>query len=110
VCFCDRFRLDGKVALVTGASSGLGARFATVLHAAGAELVLTARREDRLRLLAEDLGPKVVFAAGDIRDPVVRATVVDLAASTGRLDILVNNAGTVTAARCVTSRSPTSPT
>ena len=88
-------RLDGRVAMVTGASSGLGARFATVLHAAGAEVVITARRQDGLRRLAEELGPRVAFLAGDLREPSVRSAVVDLAASRfGRLDILVNNAGT----------------
>jgi hypothetical protein len=87
-------RLDRRVALVTGASSGLGARFATVLHAAGAAVVLTARRGDRLRQLAADLGSRAVFVPGDLRDPAVRAAAVDLAASRfGRLDILVNNAG-----------------
>jgi NAD(P)-dependent dehydrogenase (short-subunit alcohol dehydrogenase family) len=88
-------RLDGRVALVTGASSGLGARFAAVLHAAGAAVVATARRADRLRALADELGPPVAYLAGDLRDPAVRSAVVDLAASRfGRLDILVNNAGT----------------
>jgi NAD(P)-dependent dehydrogenase (short-subunit alcohol dehydrogenase family) len=89
------YRLDGRVALVTGASSGLGARFAAVLHAAGAEVVVTARREDRLRRLVDDLGPRAAYLAGDLRDPAVRSAAVDLAASRfGRLDILVNNAGT----------------
>jgi NAD(P)-dependent dehydrogenase (short-subunit alcohol dehydrogenase family) len=88
-------RLDGRVALVTGASSGLGVRFATVLYAAGAAVVLTARREDRLRQLAAQLGPRAALLAGDLRDPAVRSAAVDLAASRfGRLDILVNNAGT----------------
>jgi NAD(P)-dependent dehydrogenase (short-subunit alcohol dehydrogenase family) len=88
------FRLDGRVALVTGASSGLGTRFATVLHAAGAAVVVTARRADRLRTLADELGPRAAFLAGDLREPAVRSAVVDLAASRfGRLDILVNNAG-----------------
>jgi NAD(P)-dependent dehydrogenase (short-subunit alcohol dehydrogenase family) len=88
-------RLDGRVALVTGASSGLGERFAAVLHAAGAAVVVTARRGDRLRRVAADLGPRVAFLAGDLREPAVRAAAVDLAASRfGRLDILVNNAGT----------------
>jgi NAD(P)-dependent dehydrogenase (short-subunit alcohol dehydrogenase family) len=88
-------RLDGRVALVTGASSGLGERFAAVLHAAGAAVVLTARRQDRLRRLAAELGPRAVLLAGDLREPAVRSAAVDLAASQfGRLDILVNNAGT----------------
>jgi NAD(P)-dependent dehydrogenase (short-subunit alcohol dehydrogenase family) len=88
-------RLDGRVALVTGASSGLGARFAAVLHAAGAAVVITARREDRLERLAVALRPRVALLPGDLREPAVRSAVVDLAASRfGRLDILVNNAGT----------------
>jgi NAD(P)-dependent dehydrogenase (short-subunit alcohol dehydrogenase family) len=87
-------RLDGRVALVTGASSGLGARFATTLHAAGAAVVVTARRVDRLRQLVADLGPRAALVPGDLRDPAVRAAAVNLAASRfGRLDILVNNAG-----------------
>jgi NAD(P)-dependent dehydrogenase (short-subunit alcohol dehydrogenase family) len=87
-------RLDGRVALVTGASAGLGARFATVLHGAGAAVVLTARREDRLRRLATELGSRVAVLPGDLREAAVREAAVDLAASRfGRLDILVNNAG-----------------
>ena len=89
------WRLDGRVALVTGASSGLGARFAAVLASAGAAVVLTARRADRLQRLAADLGPQVAVLPGDLREPAVRAAAVELAADRfGRLDILVNNAGT----------------
>jgi NADP-dependent 3-hydroxy acid dehydrogenase YdfG len=51
----SQFRVDGKIAIVTGASSGLGARFARVLHAAGATVVLTARRLDRLESLSKEL-------------------------------------------------------
>jgi NAD(P)-dependent dehydrogenase (short-subunit alcohol dehydrogenase family) len=87
------FRLDGKVAVVTGASSGLGDRFARVLDAVGARVVIAARRADRLEALAADLTDPVVVAA-DLADAGERerlATTVD--AQCGRLDVLVNNAG-----------------
>ena len=57
------FRLDGKVALVTGASSGLGERFARVLHAAGAQVAVTARRAERLGALVADLPGSLAVAA-----------------------------------------------
>jgi NAD(P)-dependent dehydrogenase (short-subunit alcohol dehydrogenase family) len=86
------FRLDGKVALVTGASSGLGDRFARVLAAAGADVMLTARREDRLEALAKDLGG-ADWSAGDLSDPEYREQLVThIARQHDRLDILVNNA------------------
>ena len=56
------FRLDGKVAVVTGASAGLGARFARVLDAAGASVVLAARRRERLEALAEELDDGLAVA------------------------------------------------
>jgi hypothetical protein len=88
------WRLDGRVAVVTGASSGLGARFAAVLHDAGARVVLTARRADRLRQVAGTLSARVAVVPGDLRDPAARAAVVAAAADRfGGLDILVNNAG-----------------
>jgi NAD(P)-dependent dehydrogenase (short-subunit alcohol dehydrogenase family) len=88
------FRLDGRVALVTGASSGLGDRFARVLSAAGAEVVLTARRADRLEALAADLGGATALA-GDLAEADVRAALVDrVQQEHGRLDVLVNNAAT----------------
>jgi hypothetical protein len=61
-----RWRLDGRVALVTGASSGLGARFARVLHQAGANVLVTARRGDRLDELASECGERIDTMTGDI--------------------------------------------
>jgi NAD(P)-dependent dehydrogenase (short-subunit alcohol dehydrogenase family) len=92
------FRLDGKVAIVTGASSGLGARFARVLHAAGAEVVVAARRADRLEEVRADLDGALAVSC-DVTDDGDCARLVDIAiAERGRLDILVNNAGTGVAA------------
>lgn len=91
------FRLDGKVALVTGASSGLGLRFAKVLAKAGASVVLGARRTDRLRDLERDIeaeGGKAISVALDVTKS---ASVIDAfeaaEASFGPVDILINNAG-----------------
>ena len=61
----SQFRLDGKVALVTGASSGLGVRFAKVLHAVGAQVAISARRADRLEALAAEL-PGALAVPGDV--------------------------------------------
>jgi len=88
-----RWRLDGRVALVTGASSGLGARFARVLHQAGAHLLVTARRGDRLDELASELGERIETSIGDITDPRHREALAERLKSRGRLDVLVNNAG-----------------
>jgi NAD(P)-dependent dehydrogenase (short-subunit alcohol dehydrogenase family) len=89
----DRWRLDGRVALVTGASAGLGARFARVLHAAGAHVIATARRADRLEDLAQCCGNRMQTIAGDIADPRHRHAVIDILRPHGQLDVLVNNAG-----------------
>ena len=84
--------LSGRVALVTGASSGLDERFARVLRDAGANVVMTARREERLKQLAGELGS--IAVAGDIASVAHReALVAAVAARFGRLDILINNAG-----------------
>ncbi len=84
--------LSGRVALVTGASSGLGERLATVLRGAGADVVVTARRADRLEPLARQLG--AVAVAGDIASAAHRRAVAAVIAERfGRLDFLVNNAG-----------------
>lgn len=91
--FADPWRLDGRVAIVTGASTGLGARFARVLHSAGASVVATARRGDLLERLATECGEGLETVAGDITDAGHRLRVVERAEALGRLDLLVNNAG-----------------
>lgn len=89
--------LAGKVAVVTGASSGIGAASARALADAGALVVLTARRLERLEALANELhgkGPEPLIVAGDAREESTARGVVDAAMSAaGRIDILLNNAG-----------------
>jgi NAD(P)-dependent dehydrogenase (short-subunit alcohol dehydrogenase family) len=89
----DLWRLDGRVALVTGASAGLGARFARVLHRAGAHVLVTARRADLLGELARECGERIEVMPGDITDAAHRQALAGRLASHGRLDVLVNNAG-----------------
>jgi NAD(P)-dependent dehydrogenase (short-subunit alcohol dehydrogenase family) len=97
----DRFSLDGKVAVVTGASSGLGVAFAAGLAEAGADIVLGARRAGKLTATAELVaaaGRKSVVVATDVASPADCQALVDAAMeSFGRVDILVNNAGVGTA-------------
>jgi NAD(P)-dependent dehydrogenase (short-subunit alcohol dehydrogenase family) len=88
------FRLDGRLAVVTGGSSGLGDRFARVLHAAGATVVAAARRTDRLESLAADLGDRIVPVTADVAVDADCERLVQAALEpTGRIDVLVNNAG-----------------
>jgi NAD(P)-dependent dehydrogenase (short-subunit alcohol dehydrogenase family) len=89
----DLFRLDGRVVIVTGASSGLGERFARVVHAVGATVVVVARRTDRLATLVEHL-PGALAITADLVDEVHRERVVsETLEAFGRIDVLVNNAG-----------------
>lgn len=88
------FRLDDRVAVVTGASGGLGDRFARVLHAAGAVVVAAARRTDRLEALAAELGERLVPVTCDVSvDADCERLVAEAHALRGRIDVLVNNAG-----------------
>ncbi|AYG85197.1 putative oxidoreductase [Streptomyces hundungensis] len=93
----ERFRLDGRVAVVTGASSGLGVAFATAVAEAGADVVLGARRTQRLeavRTAVEKLGRRAIAVPTDIARPEDCRALVDAAVQAfGRLDVLVNNAG-----------------
>jgi NAD(P)-dependent dehydrogenase (short-subunit alcohol dehydrogenase family) len=93
----EAFRLDGRVAVVTGASSGLGARFAEVLHAAGASVVLGARRLERLEARAERLGTdRALSVRCDVTDETdVDALISGAIDRFGTVDVLVNNAGIV---------------
>src|ERR1700753_858006 len=97
----DRFRLDGKAAIVTGASSGLGIAFAGALAEAGADVVLTGRRTDRLkqtRALFEERARRALTVTADVALPQDAQAVVDAAmAEFGQVDVLVNNAGKGTA-------------
>jgi NAD(P)-dependent dehydrogenase (short-subunit alcohol dehydrogenase family) len=89
----DLFRLDGRVAIVTGASSGLGDRFARVLHAAGASVVLAARRVDRLEALAAELEGALPVECDVSQPSDVERLVETVLAERGAVDVLVNNAG-----------------
>jgi NAD(P)-dependent dehydrogenase (short-subunit alcohol dehydrogenase family) len=97
----DRFRLDGKVAVVTGASSGLGVAFAQGLAEAGADVALGARRVERLAdtaALVGRTGRKALTQATDVSDPQSCTDLVAVAMEEfGHVDVLVNNAGIGTA-------------
>ena len=87
------FRLDGRVALVTGASSGLGARFARVLGAAGARVLVVARRVQRLEALAAELDDGHAMVCDLAVPEQTEALAAAALEAHGRVDILVNNAG-----------------
>jgi NAD(P)-dependent dehydrogenase (short-subunit alcohol dehydrogenase family) len=88
-----RFDLSGKVALITGASSGLGSHFAHCLGEAGASIVIAARRADRLQSLQAELAQKGVTAKAVDLDVQSADSVAAALEAAGRLDIVVNNAG-----------------
>ena len=88
------FRLDGKAALITGASGGIGQAIARALHEQGANVVLSGTRADALSALAADLGERAHVCATDLRDSAAAEPLVAAAeAAAGPLWALVNNAG-----------------
>jgi NAD(P)-dependent dehydrogenase (short-subunit alcohol dehydrogenase family) len=97
----ERFRLDGKVAIVTGASSGLGVAFAHGLAGVGADVVVAARRLERLETVrgeVEGLGRRCLAVRADVASPEDCTRVVQEAMEAfGHVDVLVNNAGIGTA-------------
>src|SRR6202161_2234511 len=88
------FRLEGKSALVTGASGGIGAAIARALHAQGAKVVLSGTRMERLEGLAHELCAQAYVCPADLRDAAEPNALIEAAeAAAGPLHILVNNAG-----------------
>lgn len=101
MAFMDKFRLDDHVVVVTGASSGLGVAFAHAVAQAGADVVLAARRADRLEETAAGVraaGRAALCVGTDIADPGQAQRLVDAAlARFGKVNVLINNAGIGTA-------------
>ncbi len=97
--------LEGKIALITGASSGLGARFAKVLAMGGAQVVLAARRIDRLKELRAEIeadGGAAHVVSLDVTDYAsIKSAIAHAETEAGPLDILVNNAGVSTTQRLI---------
>jgi NAD(P)-dependent dehydrogenase (short-subunit alcohol dehydrogenase family) len=101
VSIVDRFRLDGKVAIVTGATSGLGVAFADGLADAGADIAICGRRAERLegtKAKVEARGRRCIAVQADVAKPEDCTRLVDQTVSElGRVDVLINNAGVGTA-------------
>lgn len=88
------FRLDGKVALITGASGGLGDKIARTLHAQGATLALTDRAPEKMEALKKELGDKVECFVADLSDSeAINSLIKNVEEKFGQIDILINNAG-----------------
>ncbi len=88
------FRLDGRAALITGASGGIGGAIARAMHAQGARVGLSGTRREALEALAAELGDQAHVLPADLADPAAAEALVAAAEEAmGRLDILVNNAG-----------------
>ena len=105
----ERFSLKGRTALVTGASYGLGVRFACTLAEAGANVVVAARSADKLKDVAvavEKLGVRSLAQECDVTDPAAVTDMVAAAWDTfGRVDVLVNNAGVIAEAGIMPERT-----
>ncbi|NHN55585.1 SDR family oxidoreductase [Calidifontibacter sp. DB0510] len=87
-------RFEGKTAIVTGASRGIGRAIAERLHAEGANVLITARGEETLREVVEQLGSRASYVAGKADDPAHRDEVIRTALETfGSVDLMVNNTG-----------------
>lgn len=92
----NRFSLEGKVALITGATAGLGRALALIYRAAGAQIAVTGRNAAKNQDMAEQMGGDGLVLALEVRDEaMVEATVTAVVERFGKLDILVNNAGVV---------------
>ncbi|MFD0684702.1 SDR family oxidoreductase [Actinomadura fibrosa] len=93
----DRFRIEGRVAVVTGAGRGIGAASAVALAQAGADVAISSRTEDQLRKVAAEIeaaGRRALVVPADLSDPAAAAELAGRAAEgLGRLDIVVNNMG-----------------
>ncbi len=88
------FRLEGRRALVTGASGGIGGAIARALHGAGASVLASGTKAEKLAALAAELGARCMVAPADLADPAAPDRLVKTAEQfMGGLDILVNNAG-----------------